>query len=110
MSLGIDLDIPKAFRDSPFVFLANGSPVVQRKVLHQVRKPKLVFADTMNLWIETQRSELRELLNQVDGLILNDQEAPCSQRQTHSSRLAGQFLAGSEIRRGQEGEARRDVL
>lgn len=70
-----DPDIPATFRDTPYVFLANGSPVVQRKVLHQVRSPKLVFADTMNLWIETQRSELLELLKQVDGLILNDQEA-----------------------------------
>lgn len=70
-----DPDIPETFRDSPYVFLANGSPEVQRKVLHQVRKPKLVFADTMNLWIEIKRPELLELLKQVDGLILNDQEA-----------------------------------
>lgn len=70
-----DPDIPESFRDSPYVFLANGSPEVQRKVLHQVRKPKLVFADTMNLWIEIKRPELLELLKQVDGLILNDQEA-----------------------------------
>jgi len=70
-----DPDIPQTFRDSPYVFLANGSPEVQRKVLHQVRKPKLVFADTMNLWIEIKRPELLELLKQVDGLILNDQEA-----------------------------------
>lgn len=70
-----DPDIPAPFRDSPFVFLANGSPVVQRKVLHQVREPKLVVADTMNLWIETARHDLLDLLQQVDGLILNDQEA-----------------------------------
>jgi sugar/nucleoside kinase (ribokinase family) len=70
-----DPDIPEPFRDSPFVFLANGSPIVQRKVLHQVRQPQLVVADTMNLWIEIQRGELLDLLRQVDGLILNDQEA-----------------------------------
>jgi sugar/nucleoside kinase (ribokinase family) len=70
-----DPDIPDHFRDSPYVFLANGSPVVQRKVLHQVRRPKLVVMDTMNLWIETQRHDLLDLLREVDGLILNDQEA-----------------------------------
>lgn len=70
-----DPEIPEAYRDSEFVFLANGSPQVQRKVLHQVRNPKLVVADTMNLWIETQHDELLELLKQVDGLVLNDQEA-----------------------------------
>lgn len=70
-----DPDIPEHFRDSPYVFLANGSPIVQRKVLHQVRRPKLVVMDTMNLWIETQRHDLLDLLSEVDGLILNDQEA-----------------------------------
>ncbi|QDU61553.1 putative sugar kinase YdjH [Planctomycetes bacterium Pan216] len=67
--------IPDAYRDSPYVFLANGSPTVQRKVLHQVNKPKLVVADTMDLWIETARDDLTQLLKEVDGLVLNDSEA-----------------------------------
>src|SRR5205807_3677214 len=50
--------LPEAFRDSSHVFLANGSPVVQAKVLSQVRRPSLVLADTMDLWIETQHDEL----------------------------------------------------
>lgn len=67
--------IPDHYRDSPFVFLANGSPVVQRKVLHQVNKPKLIVADTMDLWIETQRDDLVQLMTEIDGLVLNDSEA-----------------------------------
>lgn len=70
-----DPDIPDSYRDSEYIFLANGSPDVQRKVLHQVRRPKLVVADTMDLWIETQRAPLLELLGQIDGVVLNDQEA-----------------------------------
>lgn len=70
-----DPDIPGEYRDSLYVFLANDSPVNQRKVLHQVRNPKLVVADTMNFWIETQRDELLELLRQVDGVVLNDMES-----------------------------------
>lgn len=67
--------LPEAFRDSTHVFLANGSPVLQAKVLEQVRKPKLVMADTMDLWIETQHDELLALLPKLDGLLLNDSEA-----------------------------------
>jgi sugar/nucleoside kinase (ribokinase family) len=67
--------LPEHFRDSTHVFLANGSPVLQARVLDQVRKPKLVLADTMDLWIETQRDELRSLLPRLDGLLLNDSEA-----------------------------------
>ena len=67
--------IPEAWRDSRLVFLANGSPMTQGAVLDQVRKPDLVVADTMNLWIDTQRDALLELLKRVDGLVLNDGEA-----------------------------------
>lgn len=67
--------LPERFRDSTHVFLANGSPVLQAKVLDQVRSPRLVMADTMDLWIETQNDELRALLPRIDGLLLNDSEA-----------------------------------
>ncbi|HEX8202666.1 MAG TPA: PfkB family carbohydrate kinase, partial [Isosphaeraceae bacterium] len=70
-----DPELPAGFVDTPFVFLANGSPVVQRKVLAQARGRTLAVADTMNFWIETQRDELYALLREVDGLVLNDGEA-----------------------------------
>jgi sugar/nucleoside kinase (ribokinase family) len=67
--------LPEAFRDSTHVFLANGIPALQARVLDQVRKPHLVLADTMDLWIETQRADLLQLLPRLDGLLLNDSEA-----------------------------------
>lgn len=67
--------LPERFRDSSHVFLANASPVVQAKVLDQVRRPRLVLADTMDLWISTQHNELMALLPRLDGLLLNDSEA-----------------------------------
>lgn len=69
-----DPKLPESFRDSTHIFLANSSPGVQAKVLDQV-KPKLVMADTMDLWIEHHRGELLGLLPRVDGLLLNDSEA-----------------------------------
>jgi sugar/nucleoside kinase (ribokinase family) len=67
--------IPKSFRDSRFVFLANGSPVTQMSVLDQIDKPDFVMADTMDLWIQTERANLLELLKRIDGLVVNDSEA-----------------------------------
>ncbi len=67
--------LPEEFRRSKFVFLANGSPVVQAKVLDQVTDAQLTVADTMDLWIREQHDELRALLKRVDGLVLNDSEA-----------------------------------
>jgi sugar/nucleoside kinase (ribokinase family) len=67
--------LPQSFHDSSHVFLANSSPVLQKKVLEQVNRPQLVMADTMDLWIETQHDELISLLPELDGLLLNDSEA-----------------------------------
>jgi sugar/nucleoside kinase (ribokinase family) len=68
-------DLSPRFAETPYLFLANGSPAMQRKVLAQAKKKQLVVADTMNFWIETQREELYALLREVDGLVLNDGEA-----------------------------------
>jgi sugar/nucleoside kinase (ribokinase family) len=67
--------IPEAYRSSPIVFLGNIHPQLQLEVLEQVRAPRLVAADTMNLWIETTSDDLREVLKRVDVLIINDSEA-----------------------------------
>lgn len=66
--------VPTAFRDSPYVFLANGAPATQLSVLEQVERPRFRVADTMDLWIERERDGLLELLRRVDGIILNDSE------------------------------------
>jgi cytidine kinase len=63
------------YRASKFLFLANGSPITQMKVLDQLPATTLKVADTMDLWINLQRDELAALLKRVDGLVLNDSEA-----------------------------------
>lgn len=67
--------IPESYRASKYVFLGNCGPELQQYVLRQVRKPKLVFADTMDIWIASRRRELLRLLRGVDVFIINDSEA-----------------------------------
>jgi len=67
--------LPEAYRRAKFLFLANGSPALQLKVLDQVTGPRLTVADTMDLWINIERDNLLELLGRIDGLVLNDSEA-----------------------------------
>lgn len=62
-------------QESKFVFLANGVPAVQMRVLEQVPGRRLVVADTMELWIQTVHDDVLELLRRVDGLVINDSEA-----------------------------------
>ncbi len=68
-------DIPAAFKDSHYVFLANTHPGLQLQLLEKLDGPQLVVADTMNLWIENERAELIKLIDRVHGLVLNDGEA-----------------------------------
>lgn len=67
--------LPEEYRRAKYVFLANGSPVVQMKVLDQVPGAQLVVADTMDLWIREQHDELMQLMRRLDGIVLNDSEA-----------------------------------
>ena len=70
-----DPKLPEQYRRAKYVFLANGVPAVQMKVLSQVPGRRLAVADTMDLWINTAREDLNKLLKQLDGLVLNDSEA-----------------------------------
>src|SRR6266487_3992672 len=67
--------LPESYHKTDFVLLANIAPSLQSHVLDQLEHPRFVVADTMDLWIETTRSDLDALLRRVDLLILNDSEA-----------------------------------
>ncbi len=67
--------VPESFADSDTVFLANTHPTLQRELLSQISSPTLSVCDSMNLWIENERSSLVETLGLVTGVIFNDAEA-----------------------------------
>jgi sugar/nucleoside kinase (ribokinase family) len=68
-------DLPAAYRQTPFVLLANIAPGLQHQVLDQMRRPRFVVADTMDLWLNVAMDDLLRLLKRVDMLVLNDHEA-----------------------------------
>lgn len=72
---GFEPEIPAAYEDSEIICLGNLDPKVQRDVLRQVDDPEYVIADTMNFWIENTLDSLKETLQLVDCLVINDSEA-----------------------------------
>lgn len=82
-TLSIDLNVfetfkprlPESYKTAPVIFLANISPDLQLHVLSQIKDPRLVVADTMDLWINNTRDQLMELISKIDILMLNDSEA-----------------------------------
>ena len=67
--------LPTNHQNSPFVLLANIAPSLQSHVLSQMRRPKFVVADTMDLWLNIALPDLLKLLKRLDGFVLNDSEA-----------------------------------
>jgi len=67
--------LPTKQQNSPFVLLANIAPSLQSHVLSQMRRPKFVVADTMDLWLNIALPDLLKLLKRLDGFVLNDSEA-----------------------------------
>jgi len=99
--------LPANYRETPFVLLANIAPKLQAHVLDQMERPRFVVADTMDLWIETTRSDLDALLPRVDLLILNDSEARQMTKETSLIR-AGRAIRNAgprfvAIKKGEHG-------
>ena len=84
--------VPAAFRDSRFVFLANTHPQLQRELLSQVDGPRFVAADTMDHWIKDNLQDLRALLEQIDCLIINEDEARLLAGELNLIRAADRIL------------------
>lgn len=67
--------LPDSYLNTPYALLGNIAPEVQLQVLEQLKQPKFVVADTMDIWIENTKEALLRLISRVDMLILNDAEA-----------------------------------
>jgi sugar/nucleoside kinase (ribokinase family) len=94
-------------RDAELVLLGNIDPVLQLDVVRQVKAPKLVAADTMNLWIDIKREDLIKTLARVGTLMLNDEEARLLAGEHNLRRAAGAILkmgpSSLVIKRGDAG-------
>jgi len=66
--------LPEQFRRSPITFLANIQPQLQLNVLKQTQS-QLRALDTMNLWIDTARETLEQVIRGVDLVLIAEEEA-----------------------------------
>ncbi len=93
-----DPEVPAAYGDSRVVFLGNIDPVLQLRVLDQMRTPRLVAADTMNFWIERTPRALDRVLARLDVLFLNDEETMQLAGDDDLTRAAGRIRGrGPEV-------------
>lgn len=95
------------YRSAEYVFLGNIDPDLQRDILKQARRPKLVACDTMNYWIEGKFESLLETLKYVDVLLVDESETRQLTREYNLVKAARKVLAMGPkvlvIKRGEYG-------
>lgn len=67
-------DIPEHCRTAPIVFVANLPPCLQLEAIKQVSGNRLLALDTMDLWIDSVRDELVQVLSAVDIVFMTEEE------------------------------------
>lgn len=101
--------LPTSFANAEYVFLANIDPELQLSVLDQVKKPRIVACDTMNFWISSKLSTLKEVLKRVDVLLINEGEAKILTKESNaiaaSHKLVSMGPKAVVIKRGEYGFA-----
>ncbi len=94
-------------RSLDYLFLANIDPDLQRSVMEQMQRPKLIACDTMNYWIENKRDSLIKTLAAIDMLVINDAETRQLAEEANLIRAARQILSWGPkilvVKRGEYG-------
>jgi cytidine kinase len=66
---------PSEYIDTDYLYLANNDPVQNMKLLEHFSNPKLTVCDTIEYWILYRRNEVIKMMRQVNGVIINQEEA-----------------------------------
>ena len=66
---------PSEYLDTDYLYLANNDPVQNMKLLEHFSNPKLTVCDTIEYWILYRRDEVIKMMRQVNGVIINQEEA-----------------------------------
>nr|WP_299339372.1 PfkB family carbohydrate kinase [Allomuricauda sp.] len=68
--------VPNHFKDADVVMLGNLHPNIQLSVMDQMdKRPKLTILDTMNFWMNNTWDELMKVIERIDVITINDEEA-----------------------------------
>ena len=84
--------INSEFSSSEIILLGNLHPFVQNTVINQCSNSnRFIILDTMNFWMDNALNELKDVVEKVDLIIINDEEA---QQLTNESNIIN---AGNKI-------------
>ncbi|MCX7829630.1 MAG: PfkB family carbohydrate kinase [Acidobacteria bacterium] len=102
-----DSDLPKVLRDLKYLFLANIDPLLQNKILSQIKELRFCGMDTMNYWINTKKDEILSLLPKISILFINEAELKTLSEENNiflgAEKLVSLGLKNLVVKRGEYG-------
>lgn len=69
------IKVPEMHKKSRFVYLANNNPSQTLKALSEFDSPKFTMCDTIDLWINTKRRALLNMIKKTNATVINYEEA-----------------------------------
>ncbi|OGI16056.1 sugar kinase [Candidatus Micrarchaeota archaeon RBG_16_49_10] len=104
---GFEPKIPSDLKKAEYVYLGNNDPEQNILALKQFSNPKLSVCDTIDLWINTKKDTVIEMMGKVDVTVLNDEEIRLLTKQSSLIKAARDVLGwGSNsviIKKGEHG-------
>jgi sugar/nucleoside kinase (ribokinase family) len=92
-------------RNADMLFLGNIQPDLQRRVRAECNGTSFAALDSMNLWIDTERDALTDVIREVDCALLNDAEVRMLTGEPNLARAARGLMAmGPEVAVAKRGE------
>ena len=67
--------VPKDYKESQFVYLANNDPEQNILLIKEFDNVKFSMCDTIDFWISTKRDAVIKMIKAVDAVVINDEEA-----------------------------------
>lgn len=100
-----DFKVPSSFAKPVSLHLGDHAPALQLQFLDQFNARKFVSADTTSKWISSQKDKLLNLLEQINVMFVNEQEARLLTGENDLKKAAMKIANGgfAVIKRGEKG-------
>jgi sugar/nucleoside kinase (ribokinase family) len=99
--------VPKDYRKSQFVYLANNDPEQNSNLIKEFDRVKFSMCDTIDFWISTKRESVIKMIKDVDAVVINDDEAKLLTKEFNLIKCAKKMMSwGTKyviIKKGEHG-------
>lgn len=99
--------VPKEYKKSRFVYLANNDPEQNVSVIGEFDGVKFSMCDTIDFWISTKRNAVIKMIKAVDAVVINDEEARLLTKEANLVKCAKKMMGWGAryviIKKGEHG-------